>query len=151
MEQKTPKLYRFAPLMISELDLEQKLEKKLKDLNSFNNSINNIKEMITSFKDKNHKRKQKYKNYKTPNPILTTVDSIVIIGLTSTSRSLSVTGLRLIIFPISASIARGLFLAEKFLFKMFLKNILITNNTMKMIHKPINLLRDYVENVYKIA
>ena len=40
-------------------DLEQRLEKKLNDMKSFNNSINNIKELITYFKDKNKKSKKK--------------------------------------------------------------------------------------------
>ena len=31
------------------IHLEQRLEKKLNDVNSFNNHINNIKEMITYF------------------------------------------------------------------------------------------------------
>ena len=65
MEQKTEPLYPSAPLMRSDQDLEQRLEKKLNDVNSFNNSINNIKEMITYFKDKNNKSKKKYKNHKT--------------------------------------------------------------------------------------
>ena len=41
------------------IDLEQRLEKKLNDVNSFINSINYIKEMITYFKDKNLKTKKK--------------------------------------------------------------------------------------------
>ena len=36
--------------------------------------------MITYFKDKNNKSKKKYKNYRTLNTILESVDSIVIIG-----------------------------------------------------------------------
>ena len=51
----TPTLisYPSAPLEIENDDLEQRLEKKLNVVNSFNNSINNIKEMITYLKDKN--------------------------------------------------------------------------------------------------
>ena len=58
MDQKTDKLYPSAPLL-ENIDLERRLEKKLNDVNSFNNSINNIKEMITYFKDKNDKSKKK--------------------------------------------------------------------------------------------
>ena len=57
MDQKTDRLYPSLPL--ENIDLEQRLEKKLKDVNSFNNHINNIKEMITYFKDKNNKSKKK--------------------------------------------------------------------------------------------
>ena len=55
MEAKTYRLYPSAPL--ENIDLEQRLEKKINDVNSFNNSINNNKEMITYFKDKTNKSK----------------------------------------------------------------------------------------------
>ena len=60
MEQKCDKLYPSAPLL-ENIDLEKRLEKRINDVNSFNNHISNIKEMITNFKDKNHKSKKKYK------------------------------------------------------------------------------------------
>ena len=56
MEAKTDRLYPSAPL--ENFDLQQRLEKKLNDVNSFNNSINNIIEKITYF-TKNPKRKIK--------------------------------------------------------------------------------------------
>ena len=117
MDQKCDKLYPTAPLL-ENIDLEKRLEKKINDVNSFNNHVNNIKEMITFFKDKNHKSKKRYKNYETLNTILESVDSIVIIGATSTSISLSVTGVGLIILPISAGIACGLSLGNKVLHKL---------------------------------
>ena len=43
------------------IGLGHSLEKKLNDLISFNNSNNNIKEMLTYFKDKSYKLKSKYK------------------------------------------------------------------------------------------
>ena len=119
MEQKTDKLYPSAPLL-ENIDLEKRLEKKIKDVNSFNNHVNNIKEMITYFKDKKHKSKKKYKNYKTLNTVLESVDSIVIIAATSTSITLSVTGMGLIILPISAGIAGTLSLGNKVLHKLII-------------------------------
>ena len=119
MDQKTDKLYPSAPLL-ENIDLEKRLEKKINDVNSFNNHINNIKEMITYFKDKNNKSKKKYKNYKTLNTILESVDSIVIIGATSTSITLSVTGIGLIVLPISAGIACALSLGNKILHKIII-------------------------------
>ena len=65
MDHKCDRKYTFAPLLENN-DLEQRLEKKLNNVNSFNNSINNIKELITCFKDKIYKSKKKYKNFKTP-------------------------------------------------------------------------------------
>ena len=117
MEQKCDKLYTLAPLL-ENIDLEKRLEKKINDVNSFNNHINNIKEMITYFKDKNNKSKKRYKNYKTLNTVLESVDSIVIIGATSTSITLSVTRFGMIILPISAGIACALSLGNKVLHKL---------------------------------
>ena len=119
MEQKCDKLYPSAPLL-ENIDLEKRLEKKISDVNSFNNHVNNIKEMITCFKDKNNKSKKRYKTYKTLNTILQSVDSIVIVGATSTSISLSITGFGLIILPISAGIACALSLYNKVLHKLII-------------------------------
>ena len=119
MEAKTDKLYPSAPLL-ENIDLEKRLEKKINDVNSFNNHISNIKEMITYFKDKNNKSKKRYKNFKTLNTILESVDSIVIIGATSTSITLSITGIGLIIVPISAGIACALSLGNKILHKIII-------------------------------
>ena len=119
MEQKCDKLYPSAPLL-ENIDLKKRLEKKINDANSFNNHINNIKEMITYFKDKNHKSKKRYKNYKTLNTLLESVDSIIIMGATSTSITLSITGIGFIILPISAGIACGLSLGNKILHKLII-------------------------------
>ena len=83
MDQKTERLYPSAPL--EHTALEQRLRKKINDVNSFNNHIITIKEMITYFKDKNNKSKKRYNNYKTLNTVLESVDSNIIIGATSTS------------------------------------------------------------------
>ena len=120
MEQKCDRLYPSIPFENRNIDLEKRLEKKLNDVNSFNNHINNIKEMITYFKDKNHKSKKKYKNYKTLKTVLESLDSIVIIGATSTSITLSITGIGLIVLPISASIACFLSLGNKVLHKLII-------------------------------
>ena len=119
MEVKTDKLYPSAPLL-ENIDLEKRLEKKINDVNSFNNHISNIKEMITYFKDKNNKSKKRYKKYKTLDTVLESVDSIVIIGVTSTSITLSVTGIGLIVLPISAGIACALSLGNKILHKLII-------------------------------
>ena len=119
MEQKCDNLYPSAPLL-ENIDLEKRLEKKINDISSFNNWINNIKEMITSFKDKNNKSKKRSKNYKTLNTILESVDSIVIIATTSTSITLSITGFGLIILPISAGIACTLSSGNKVLHKLII-------------------------------
>ena len=148
MEQKTDKLYPSAPIL-ENIDLEKRLEKKLNDVNSFNNHISNIKEMITYFKDKNNKSKKRYKNYRTLNTVLESVDSIIIIGARSTSIALSITGFGLIILPISAGFACSLSLSNKVLHKLII-NKYNKKNYMKKINKQLNLSINYTENLYKI-
>ena len=80
MDQKTDRLYPTAPFENKDIDLEQRIEKKLNDVNSFNIHINNIKEMITYIRDKNIKSKKKYKEYKTLTTILKSFDTFVIIA-----------------------------------------------------------------------
>ena len=60
------------------------------------------------------------KIYKTLNTVLESVDNIVIIAATSTSITLSVTGVGLIILPISAGIACTLSIGNKVLHKLFI-------------------------------
>ena len=139
MDQKTDKLYPSAPLL-ENTDLEKRLENKINDVNSFNNSINNIIEMITYFKDKNHKSKKKYENYKTLNTVLESVDSIVIIGATSTSITLSVTGIGLIVLPISAGIACALSLSNKILQKLILNKY---NKYKKLYERDQNTIKSF--------
>ena len=119
MDQRTDRLYPSAPS--EKDDLEQRLEKKIYDVNSFNSHINNIKVMITYFKDKNNKSKKRYRNYKTLNTVLESVDSIIIFGATSTSIAPLINGISLIVLPISASIVCTVSLANKVLHNLIIK------------------------------
>ena len=139
METKTERLYPSAPLL-ENIDLEKRLEKKINDVYSFNNHINNIKEMITYFKDKNHKSKKRYKNYKTLNTVIESLDSIIIIGATSTSITLSVTGVGLIILPISAGIACALSLGNKILHKIIINKY---NKYKKLYERDQNTIKSF--------
>ena len=138
MEAKTERLYPSAPL--DNIGLEQRLEKKINDVNSFKNSINNIKEMITYFKEKNNKSKKIYKNYKTLNTVLESVDSFVIIGATSTSITLSITGFGLTILPISAGIACTLSLGNKILHKLIINKF---NNYKKQYERDQQAIKSF--------
>ena len=62
MEEKTPKLCRSAPFLVSDRYLEQRLEKTLSDVNSFINLIYKIKGMNIYFRAQNHESKKKFKN-----------------------------------------------------------------------------------------
>ena len=52
MDQKCERLYPSALFENKNDDLERRIEKRLSDVNSFNNHINNIKEMIFTSKTK---------------------------------------------------------------------------------------------------
>ena len=62
----------------------------------------------------------RYKNYKTLNTVLEPVDIIILIGATSTSITLSITGTKLIVLPISAGIACALSIGSKVLHKILI-------------------------------
>ena len=148
MEAKTGRLYPSAPL--ENIDLEQRLEKKINVVNSFNNRVNNIKEMITFFKDKNNKSKKRYKNYKTLNTVLESVDSIVIIGAMSFSITLSIIGIGLIVLPVSTGIACTLSLGNKIIHKIFINKYNIYKKLYERDQLTIESFIKIIENLYKI-
>ena len=113
---KTDRLYPSEPFENKNDDSERRIEKRMSDVNSFNSSINNIKEMIPYFKDKNNKSKKKYKILKTTT-ILKSFDTIVIIATTSISTTLSLTGIGLIATPISSATACGLSIGIKVVYE----------------------------------
>ena len=146
MEQITDRLNPSALLEID--DLEQRLEKN--DVNSFNNSINNIKEMILYFKDKNHKSKEKCKKHKTKTTILKSFDTPVINATTSSSITFSLRGIGLIVIPISTGIACGLTISNKVIYEIIMQKDNEYKNNIKKIKKLLNLMINYTENHFKI-
>ena len=138
MEQKCDNLYPTAPLL-ENIDLEKQLEKKIDDIKSFNNHISIIKEMITYFKDKTHKSKKRYKKIKTLSTVLESVDSIIIIGVTSTSITLSITGISL---PISTGIACTLSLGNKVLHKLIINKY---NEDEKQYERDQQVIKSFVK------
>ena len=101
--------------------------------------------MITYFKDKNNKSKKSYKNYNTPNTILESVDDIVIIGATSTSTTLSFTGIGMIILPISAGIASTISLGNKVLHKIIINKY----NKYKKLYERVQLTIKSFDKIYR--
>ena len=100
--------------------MEQRLERKLIDVNCFNNHINNIKEMITYFKEKNNKTKKKYKKHKMITTLLKSIDTFVIIATTPTSLTLSLTGIGLIVKPIPTASACALSIGNKLIYEIII-------------------------------
>ena len=145
MEQKCDRLYPSAPFENKNFDLEQRLEKKLNDVNSFSNHINNIKEMITYFKDKNNKARKNYEKYKTLTTILKSFDTIVITATTSTSIILSVTGIGLLAISISTATACGLSITNKVLYEIVLQKY---NKNKKQYERDQNSIKSF-DNFYR--
>ena len=119
-KKKTERLNPSAPLEKND-QLERRIEKRLSDVNSFNNSTNNIKQLLTFFKDKNYKSEKKYENYKRVTTILKSIDTFVIIATTSSSITLSLTGLGLTLIPTSSSIACGLTISNKKIYETIMR------------------------------
>ena len=130
MDQKCERLTTLAPLEKNEL--ERRPEKKLNDVNSFNNQVSNIEKKIAYLKDKNNKSKKKYKNYKTLTTILKSFDTFVIIAKTSSTIALSLTGIGLIVLPVATATACGLSIGNKVVYEIIINK---NNNYQKQYEK----------------
>ena len=88
-------------------DIKQRLEKKLNDVNSFNISVNNTREMITYLEVKNRKSKDNFEKNETMTTILKSFDTFLLLATASTSITLSLTGCETLDIPISTATAIG--------------------------------------------
>ena len=144
MEQKTDRIHPLTPLERN--DLEQRLEKKRKDVKSFNDSIIIIKELILYFKRKNHKSKKKYRKHKTLTTLLKTFDTFVNIATTSSSFTLSLTGISLIAIPISNCLASGLTISNRIVFEMSMQRYSKYRKQCDKDHKTIKSFDKFYRN-----
>ena len=144
---------------LNENNWEEIINKKLKEVNSFNNSINNIN-LISKFYEEEYKKlKKKHNKYKNLNKILNTIDSVAIISTTSTSITLSLTGYGLIIVPITAGCGCVMTVGSKIISeflkkkeKSYLKKYTLSHNTLNDFRKLYQKsLEDNIinENEYK--
>ena len=124
--------------------------KKFIDVNSFINTIKNIKEMISCFRDKNRKTKKRYKFYKTLSTMLESVDTIFNIGAISTSITLTITGIGLIVLPMTAGIACALSTSRKVLHKIIKNKYNKYEKQYQKGHQIIKVLINYIKKVCKI-
>ena len=77
--------------------------------------------MITYFKDKNNKSKEKFKKHKTISTILKSFVTIVIFATNSSSITLGLTGIGLIAIPRSSSVASGLTISNEVLYEIIME------------------------------
>ena len=108
MEQKlyaslTPTTPPSAPYDVESM-INKRLQNELQKVNSFNNSIRNISLMMKYYELEERKYKKKYTKHKLINNLINSLDGIIVIGTTSASISLSITGVGIIVVPIAAGV-----------------------------------------------
>ena len=99
----TPTASPSAPYDVESM-INKRLQSELQKVNSFNNSIQNISLMMKYYEMEEKKYKQKYNKYKLINNLINSLDGIIVIGTTSASISLSITGVGIIVVPIAAGV-----------------------------------------------
>ena len=117
--------------------------------NFFNNHINNIKEMVTYFKAKNNKSKEKNKKYKRLSTMLKSCDTFVINSTTSSSITLKFTGFGFIVIPISTGIACGLTNSKKVIYGIVMQKYNKYKKHFGKDQKQSILSQNYTTKVYK--
>ena len=95
--------------------LEQHLNLRLKEINSFNNSIQNIKDIKNFYNHEAKKYKKTSKQYKLINCLIQSVDGVSILAVSSTCVTLSITGVGLVVVPVASGIGAGLCIISKLL------------------------------------
>ena len=95
--------------------LEQHLNLRLKEINSFNNSIQNMKDIKNFYNHETKKYKKKSKQYKLINYLIQSVDGVSILAVSSTCVTLSITGVGLVVVPVASGIGAGLCIISKLL------------------------------------
>ena len=84
--------------------INKRLQSELQKVSSFNNSIQNISLMMKYYELEENKYRKKYTKYKLINNIINPTDGAIIIGTTSASVTLSITGVGIIVVPITAGV-----------------------------------------------
>ena len=96
-------------------NLEKHLNLRWKEINSFNISIQNKKNIKNFSNHEAEKYKRKSKQYKLINCLIQSVDGVSILAVSSTCVTLSITGVGLVVFPVSSGIGAGLCIISKLL------------------------------------
>ena len=91
------------------------LDLRLKESNSFNNSIQNIKDIHNFYNHEAKKYKKKSKIYKLISYLIQPIDGVLLLGVSSTAITLSVTGVGLIVVPIASGVGAGVSIISKIL------------------------------------
>ena len=126
--------------MSSYQDLEQRLEEKLNDLNSFDKSMNNIKEIFCFFKVKNDETRKTNKKFKKLSTLLKSIDTFFLFATTSSCNTLSLTRIGLIVIPITAATTCGFSIGKKVKYEKVLRKY---NGTKKYFEKDQQTIKSF--------
>ena len=89
------------------------LDIRLKEINSFNISNQNTKDIQTFYNREAKKYKKKSKTYKIINGLIQSIDGVSVLAVSSTCVTLSVTGVGLVVVPIASGKGAGLCIFSK--------------------------------------
>ena len=89
------------------------LDLRLKKIISFNNSIQNIKDIQNFYNHEARKYKKKSKTYKIINGLIQSIDGVSVLAVSSKCVTLSVTGVGLVVVPIASGIGAGFCIFSK--------------------------------------
>ena len=84
------------------LQRSDSLDLRLKEINSFKNSIQNMKDIQNFYNHEAKKYKKISKTYKIINGLIQSIDGVLLLGVSSTAITLSVTGVGLVVVPIAS-------------------------------------------------
>ena len=121
------------------------LELRLKEINSFNNSIQNIKDIQNFYNHEAKKYKKKSKIYKLINCSIQSIDGVSVLAVSSTCVTLSVTGVGLVVVPIASGMGAGLCIISKIAGEYLKRKEQHKKNTLA--GRTLHDYQNYIQNV----
>ena len=123
------------------------LDLTLKEINSFNNSIQNKKDIQNFYNHEAKKYKKKSKQYKLINCLIQSIDGVSVLGVSSTCVTLSVTGVGLIVVPIASGIGAGLCILSKIAGEYLKRKEQHTIKNILLLVEHYTTTKNYIRNV----
>ena len=123
------------------------LDLRLKEINSFSNSIQKVKDIKSFYNHEAKKYKKKSKTSEFINALIQSVDGVSVLAVSSTCVSLSITGVGLVVVPVASGIGAGLCIISKIAGEYLKKknNIILEKILLLVEHYIISV--NYIQNV----
>ena len=124
--------------------INKRLQSEIQKVNSFNNSIQNISLMMKYYEMEENKNKKKYTKYNLINYLINSTDGLIIIGTTSASVTLSITGEGIIVVPITAGVGCATGILVKICSRYLKKKSKIINLITLLFRRLLTTLDNYL-------